>query len=296
MSRHATHVEGPFRYALPIETRFRDTDAMGHINNAVYLTYFEAARAGYYKAVTGRDFEGISDDPVSIILAHASVDFRSQAWYGERLLVACRTTWAGHSSFAFGYRVTADADSKRGRRSAGRRRRDHPGHVRLRHPASDPHPCHSASADGRLRRRADPAPTDVARVRSDRAVAPAPRTIRRTEGSRPTARTRPRLVWGAPNLLRACPSCGASIAIDARFCPDCGAAAMPAPTGGTRRQVTILFCDIVDSTALAQRLDAEALQLVIGRYFDLRRSCDRATWRHSREVHRRRRDGCLRAA
>ena len=114
MSRHATHVEGPFRYALPIETRFRDTDAMGHINNAVYLTYFEAARAGYYKAVTGRDFEGISDDPVSIILAHASVDFRSQAWYGERLLVACRTTWAGHSSFAFGYRVTAEADSKRG--------------------------------------------------------------------------------------------------------------------------------------------------------------------------------------
>ena len=114
MTRHAGHVDGPFRYVLPIETRFRDTDAMGHINNAVYLTYFEAARAGYYTAVTGRSFEGIADDPVSIILAHAKVDFRSQAWYGERLLVACRTTWAGHSSFAFGYRVTADADSSRG--------------------------------------------------------------------------------------------------------------------------------------------------------------------------------------
>jgi acyl-CoA thioester hydrolase len=114
MTRHMGLVVGPFRYQLAIETRFRDTDAMGHINNAVYLTYFEAARAGYYRAVTARSFEGISDDPVSIILAQASVDFRSQAWYGERLLVACRTTWAGHSSFAFGYRITADADSTRG--------------------------------------------------------------------------------------------------------------------------------------------------------------------------------------
>ena len=114
MTRNTGHVSGPFRYHLAIETRFRDTDAMGHINNAVYLTYFEAARAGYYRAVTGRAFEGISDDPVSIILAHATVDFRSQAWYGERLLVACRTTWAGHSSFAFGYRITADPDSTRG--------------------------------------------------------------------------------------------------------------------------------------------------------------------------------------
>ncbi len=114
MTRHAGHIEGPFRYQLPIETRFRDTDAMGHINNAVYLTYFEAARAGYYRALTGRSFEGVGEDPVSIILARATIDFRSQAWFGERLLVACRATWAGHSSFAFGYRITADADSTRG--------------------------------------------------------------------------------------------------------------------------------------------------------------------------------------
>lgn len=114
MTKPPRHADGPYRYQLAIETRFRDTDAMGHINNAVYLTYFEAARAGYYYAVTGRAFEGISEDPVSIILAHATIDFRSQAWFGERLLVACRTTWAGHSSFAFGYRITADADSTRG--------------------------------------------------------------------------------------------------------------------------------------------------------------------------------------
>jgi acyl-CoA thioester hydrolase len=104
----------PFRYVLPVEVRFRDTDAMGHINNAVYLTYFEAARAGYYHAVTGRSFDGLRDEPVSLILARATVDFRAQGFFGERLLAGCRTTWVGRSSFGMAYRITADEASSHG--------------------------------------------------------------------------------------------------------------------------------------------------------------------------------------
>jgi acyl-CoA thioester hydrolase len=103
-----------FRYQLPVQVRFRDTDAMGHVNNAVYLTYFESARAGYYRAVTGRSFEGIDEHPVSLILARATVDFRAQTFFGETLLVACRTSWLGRSSFGTSYRITAAADSPRG--------------------------------------------------------------------------------------------------------------------------------------------------------------------------------------
>src|SRR3990172_5102417 len=104
----------PFRFRVPIEVRFRDTDAMGHVNNAVYLTYFEQARAGYYRAVTGRSFEGIEENPESIILAHATVDFRSPAFFGERLIAECRATWTGRSSFGLAYRITAADDSPRG--------------------------------------------------------------------------------------------------------------------------------------------------------------------------------------
>ena len=102
-----------FRFALPIEVRFRDTDAMGHVNNAVYLTYFESARAGYYRAVTGRVFEAATDNPHSIILAHARVDYRSPAFFGETLIVECRTTWVSRSSFALEYRVST-GESPRG--------------------------------------------------------------------------------------------------------------------------------------------------------------------------------------
>jgi len=33
--------------------RFADTDAMGHVNNAVYLSYLEAARVEYIRRVFG---------------------------------------------------------------------------------------------------------------------------------------------------------------------------------------------------------------------------------------------------
>jgi acyl-CoA thioester hydrolase len=43
-----------FRFNYPIEVRFSDTDAMGHVNNAVYLTYFEQARLAYWRELWRR--------------------------------------------------------------------------------------------------------------------------------------------------------------------------------------------------------------------------------------------------
>ena len=105
--------DGTFRFRQPIDVRFRDTDAMGHVNNAVYLTYFEAARAGYYHAVTGQTFEAATENPHSIIVAHARVEYRTPAFFGETLLVECGAAWVSRSSFALEYRVTA-AESSRG--------------------------------------------------------------------------------------------------------------------------------------------------------------------------------------
>ncbi len=38
-----------FHYLTPFDVRFRDLDSLGHVNNAVYLTYFEIARIGYWR-------------------------------------------------------------------------------------------------------------------------------------------------------------------------------------------------------------------------------------------------------
>ena len=102
-------VGGEFAYEHPIEVRFVDTDAFGHINNAVYLSYFEAARAGYYAEVTGIPFgTGESAGERTFVIAEAHVVYRSPAFFGEKLFVGCRFDWTGFSSFGIAYRIRAE--------------------------------------------------------------------------------------------------------------------------------------------------------------------------------------------
>ncbi len=65
-----------------------------------------------------------------------------------------------------------------------------------------------------------------------------------------------------------CQVCGEPIPESARFCPNCGTP-VGAPLGTEeRKMVTVLFADLVDSTGLARRLDAERAREILGRFFD----------------------------
>jgi len=99
------------------------------------------------------------------------------------------------------------------------------------------------------------------------------------------------------NLVRACPSCGREVRPTAKFCPACGtplmkqtvptalaetaqlsltpqAEATPVGAGAAaqkqpeaeRRQLTVMFCDLVGSTALSEQLDPEELREVVRAY------------------------------
>jgi len=99
---------GSFRYRRSVEVRFGDTDAMGHVNNAVFLTYVELARAGYYRAATGsRVGIGATERDQAFILADARLTFRSPAFFGEFLTVEVRTAHVGTRSFTTEFRLTA---------------------------------------------------------------------------------------------------------------------------------------------------------------------------------------------
>lgn len=102
--------EGTFRYRHPIEVRYNDTDALGHVNNAVYLSYFEMARGGYYTAVVGQPFgTGPDADRRTFVIAEARVAYRSPAFYGEPLACAVRVGWVSRSAFGLEYRVEVGA-------------------------------------------------------------------------------------------------------------------------------------------------------------------------------------------
>ena len=58
------------RFETTIDVRYRDIDAMGHVNNAVYASYLEQARIDYF-----RDLLGVDLSAVGAVLATLSIDY-----------------------------------------------------------------------------------------------------------------------------------------------------------------------------------------------------------------------------
>lgn len=94
-----------FRFSTTLEVRWRDLDAMGHVNNAVYFTYLEQARVHYL-----RELGVVPDTPsdIGFILAEANCQFKSPLRLGERVKVHLRVSELRNSSFAFEYRVEGE--------------------------------------------------------------------------------------------------------------------------------------------------------------------------------------------
>jgi len=87
---------------VPVDVRFRDIDAVGHVNNAVYLTYLEQARLAYWRKLTGKS--ELRD--IDIILARVEIDYRSPIAFGEDVDVAVRCVLLKRSSCVLELRVT----------------------------------------------------------------------------------------------------------------------------------------------------------------------------------------------
>src|SRR5215472_4958392 len=65
-----------------------------------------------------------------------------------------------------------------------------------------------------------------------------------------------------------CATCGASMGNESLFCPMCGSPVqVDRVSREARKNVTVLFIDIVGSTALAEQLDPEPLRQLLDRYF-----------------------------
>jgi acyl-CoA thioester hydrolase len=102
-------VTDEFRHRTPLQVRFRDTDAFGHVNNAVFFTYIELARIRYLLDVLQPDRPF---DRLPLILARVELDFRSPIIFGEDVEVETQVDRIGRSSIAMSHRMTAGADRR----------------------------------------------------------------------------------------------------------------------------------------------------------------------------------------
>jgi acyl-CoA thioester hydrolase len=97
-------VTDEFRHRTTLHVRFRDIDAFGHVNNAVFFSYVEQARIRYLLDVLATDEPF---DRLPLILARVELDFRAPIFFGDEVTVETRVDRIGRSSIGMSHRMTA---------------------------------------------------------------------------------------------------------------------------------------------------------------------------------------------
>jgi acyl-CoA thioester hydrolase len=91
-------------YRHRLSVRFRDCDAMGHVNHAVYFTYFEQCRLTCWREQTGAP-----SPHARVIIARAECDYRAPAHFGDELEIRLGVSDIGRSSFTLKYQIVQAA-------------------------------------------------------------------------------------------------------------------------------------------------------------------------------------------
>lgn len=98
-----------FAYRHRLVARFSDCDAMGHVNHAVFFTYFEQCRFTWWRHLgspTGMP-------GVTTVIVHAECDYRASAYVHDELEVRLKLDAIGRSSVTLVYEVVNVATGER---------------------------------------------------------------------------------------------------------------------------------------------------------------------------------------
>jgi acyl-CoA thioester hydrolase len=96
-------VPEPFRLGQADRVRFRELDVLDHVNNAVYLTWFESFRIAWFRHFGIGDYEG-GARPV-FVLKSVGVDYRAPLYLEDVYVVAGRVRAYRRTSFTMEYGV-----------------------------------------------------------------------------------------------------------------------------------------------------------------------------------------------
>ena len=112
----ALGIEG-FAYGYADRVRFYELDALNHVNNVVFLKWFETVRVRYVQDY-GLSRYGAPDDP-QLVVRRITGDFFAPMFQDQRYVVATRTTLVKPSSFIMEYGVFVDGEKKAGGEAIG---------------------------------------------------------------------------------------------------------------------------------------------------------------------------------
>ncbi len=94
--------------SVPLSVQWGDMDALGHVNNARYFTWFETARIALFEAVELQSRGSALE--VGPILARIDCTFRQPVHYPDSVVACCRVASLGNTSFTVTHAVFRGSD------------------------------------------------------------------------------------------------------------------------------------------------------------------------------------------
>ena len=88
-----------------IQVRFADLDLMGHVNNSVYLSYFEMARVHFFAKILGPGWDWNTQ---GIILVRNEIDYLKPIFLHDKPLVYISVDEIGNKSFILSYKIKVE--------------------------------------------------------------------------------------------------------------------------------------------------------------------------------------------
>lgn len=100
-------IDGGWVLGLPDFVRYGDLDTYNHVNNKVYMAWFENLRILYIQGL-GIDFDGVKD--IKPVVRSAYAEFNAAMFLGEEYITLCKTSKLGRTSFTIDYAVWCDGE------------------------------------------------------------------------------------------------------------------------------------------------------------------------------------------
>lgn len=92
----------PYRHKMPIQLRFNDIDMFGHVNNAIYLQFFDLGKLCYFEKVLGKDF---ARKGFTAVVVNVNCNFYSPSFLSEELEVQSAVVAMGEKSITLEQRI-----------------------------------------------------------------------------------------------------------------------------------------------------------------------------------------------
>lgn len=91
-----------FNHRIPLQVRFNDIDILGHINNSVYLSFLDLAKAEYLTEATSARVE---IGGIAVAIVNINCNFFSPGYFNEPLEAVTAVTRVSHRSLRMEQRV-----------------------------------------------------------------------------------------------------------------------------------------------------------------------------------------------